>query len=129
MIAWLLAGCQGDEPAAPPAAQDKAIPFQAVIAGNAIRLALDDCAVFRVLPDGSREKVLATDPYPMLSACKVQTIAADGDFITVELGRQAFGAGGCCATEGLWRSRDGVTWERRRNGKWVSPAKPAATPP
>jgi hypothetical protein len=33
--------------------------------------------------------------------------------ITATLGRIAFGAGGCCATGGTYRSRDGRTWEKR----------------
>lgn len=129
LAACLLAGCQGEEPASPPSTVDSAIRFQAVIAGSPIHLALDDCQVFRIAADGLRDKVLTTDPYPMLSACKVQKVSADGDFITVELGRQALGAGGCCATEGLWRSRDGIAWERRHNGRWVKPATPAAGKP
>lgn len=123
LIAMLLAGCQAKAP--PPPATDAATHFQAVVGGAPIHLALEDCEVFLVAPDGGREKVLSTDFYPMLSVCKRQNISADADFITVELGRQAFGAGGCCATEGIWRSRDGKTWERRRNGKWVKPASPA----
>jgi hypothetical protein len=28
------------------------------------------------------------------------------------LGRIAFGAGGCCATGGTYRSKDGVLWKK-----------------
>jgi len=122
LISLLLAACQAKTPPA-PAAADTATHFHAVIGGTPIHLALEDCEVFFVAPDGGREKVLATDFYPMPSVCKIQKAAADAEYITVELGRQAFGAGGCCATEGTWRSRDGKAWERRRAGKWV-PHKP-----
>ncbi len=126
LFAFLLAGCQAETP--PPAAADAATHFHALIGGTPVHLALADCEVFFVAPDGGREKVLSTDFYPMLSVCMRQNVSADADFITVELGRQAFGAGGCCATEGTWRSRDGKTWERRRHGKWGESA-PSAPPP
>lgn len=126
LFAFLLASCQAKAP--PPPATDAATHFRAVIGGTPIHLALEDCEVFFVTADGRREKVLSTDFYPMLSVCKIQNVSADADFITVELGRQAFGAGGCCATEGTWRSRDGKTWERRRNGKWVQPSPPVPPP-
>jgi len=119
----LLAACQAETPPQVQPEADKAEHFHAVIGGTPLHLALEDCEVFFVAPGDKREKVLATDFYPMPSVCKVQKAAADADYITVELGRQAFGAGGCCATEGIWRSRDGKTWERRRAGKWV-PHKP-----
>lgn len=123
LIVLLLAGCQGDAP--PPARVDRATHFRAVVGGTPVHLALEDCTVFFVAPDGRREEVLSTDFYPMLSACKVQEVSANADFIHVELGRQALGAGGCCATGGTWRSRDVRVWERRQKGKWVKPAPPA----
>lgn len=126
LISLLLAACQAKTPPAPAAEVDAATHFRAVIGGMPIHLALEDCEVFFVAPDGGREKVLGTDFYPMSSVCKIQNASADAEFITVELGRQAFGAGGCCATEGTWRSRDGKTWERRRNGKWVKPSQSAS---
>lgn len=124
LFAFLLSGCQAKAP--PPPATDSATHFRAVIGGTPVHLALDDCEVFFVAMDGHREKVLSMDFYPMLSVCKIRNVSADADFITVELGRQAFGAGGCCATDGTWRSRDGKTWERRRNGKWVKATPPAS---
>lgn len=120
----LLTACQADDP--PAARPGPAVHYHAVIGGTPVHLALDDCAVFFVAPDGGREKVLETDFYPMLSACQVQTASADSEHITVELGRMALGAGGCCATEGTWRSRDGRNWERRVAGQWVKPGQEAA---
>lgn len=116
----LLAGCQAEPP------PDTAQHFRAEVQGLPVHLALDDCEVFRVLPDGRRQRVLTTDFYPMLSVCQRQDVTADSDYIRVELGRQALGAGGCCATGGTWRSRDGQDWQRRVQGRWV---EAGATPP
>lgn len=113
-----LAGCQAEPPPAPTV--DRATHFRAEIDGRRIHLALEDCEVFVVQPDGSRQRALTTDVYPMFSACMRQQASVRDGHVVVELGRQAFGAGGCCATEGLWRSRDGTAWERRQAGRWTS---------
>ena len=102
-----------------PMPVDGATHHRLVLGGVPVHLALEDCAVYRVEPDGRSEQVLATDPYPWPTVCKIQRLSADAQLVTVELGRTAVGAGGCCATEGLWRSRDGKRWERRRGDKWV----------
>jgi hypothetical protein len=109
----VLAGCQAEPP------PDTAQHFRAELHGVSVHLALDDCEVFRVLPDGRRERVLTTDFYPMLSVCQRQEVSADAEYVLVQLGRQALGAGGCCATDGTWRSRDGQHWQRRVQGRWV----------
>lgn len=128
LAAWFLAACQAETPSA-PVKEDKAVHFRAVVAGKPVHLALEDCEVFLVAPNGGqREKVLETDFYPMFSACQIQTASADADHITVELGRMAFGASGCCATGGTWRSQDGRTWERRVAGKWVRPGQEVRGP-
>lgn len=105
---------------AQPRPMDRATHHRLVLGGVPVHLALEDCVVYRVEADGRREPVLATDPYPWPTVCKIQKLSVDAQGVTVELGRTAFGAGGCCATEGLWRSRDGKRWERRRAGKWVA---------
>jgi hypothetical protein len=115
----------GAAPVPPPAATDRASHFRAVVGGLPVHLALEDCEVFVVSDDGGREKVLSTDFYPMLSACARQEAASDAEFITVELGRLALGAGACCTTGGQWRSRDGRVWERRHNGRWLPPTSAA----
>jgi len=121
LIMSLLVACQAEAPPTPIEA-DKASHIHAEIDGTLLHLVLQDCEVFFVAADGRRDKVLSTDFYPMPSVCKIQNVATNAQFVTVELGRQAFGTGGCCATAGTWRSRDGKTWERRRNGKWFKPA-------
>lgn len=121
----VLTGCKAQESTAPT--KDNATHFRTEIDGRPIHLALADCEAFIVLPDGRRERVLTTDFYPMISACQRQEASVRDGHVVVELGRQALGAGGCCATEGLWRSRDGMTWERRQSGRWI-PAEPSSKP-
>lgn len=115
-----LTGCDGTEPTA---AAPSGRPFSATLQGRTIHLVLDDCEVFLPGADGKRERVVTTDFYPMFSSCHREEISADGQYITVSLGRMAFGAGGCCATHGVWRTRDGVYWERRERGRWLSPGQ------
>ncbi|MNY77231.1 hypothetical protein D3C86_2170610 [compost metagenome] len=56
--------------------------------------------------------MLAPDFYPMWTACQRQGMAFDAGVLTVTLGRMAFGAGGCCATGGTYRSTDGRNWKK-----------------
>lgn len=127
LLGVLLAGCQGDE--SPSGSEDKATHFRANMGGRPVHLALDHCEVFFVTPDGRRERVLTTDFYPMFSVCQRQEASLNDGYILVQLGRQALGAGGCCATGGVWRSRDGTTWERRQSDRWVSPEPSAPAKP
>jgi hypothetical protein len=116
--AILLGGC--DES---PSTREKSVSegrtFDFILRGNAVRLIVDDCEVFLSGPKGERERVVTTDFYPMFSVCQREKISSDNEFIEVELGRMAFGAGGCCATSGTWRTNDGRNWERRWKGKWL----------
>ncbi len=100
--------------------------FEFVLHGKSIRLAVDDCEVFLVDPKGGRDRVVTTDFYPMFSVCQREEVSAGDDFIRVELGRTALGAGGCCATSGSWRTRDGRAWERRMEGQWLTPEQEQA---
>ena len=115
VILPFLAGCAEE---APPKPGER---FKAVLHGVPVELELRDCEVFLITDEGKREQVLTTDFYPMFSLCMRHEISADPDFVRVTLGRQALGAGGCCATGGTWRSRDGRLWERREGERWVNP--------
>lgn len=128
LLGLTLAGCQGEE--APSDQADQAIHFRATLDGRPVHLALEDCEVFYVPPEGRRERVLSTDFYPMFSVCQRQEASLSDGYILVQLGRQALGAGGCCATGGTWRSRDGRVWERRQADGWVKvePSAPADKP-
>lgn len=125
LLCLVCAGCDADRPrAAAPEQKGRTVDY--VVRGLPVRLLLNDCEVFHVPPRGEPRRVVTTDFYPMFSACQREEISADADYITVFLGRQAFGAGGCCATSGTWRSSDGEHWERRLNGRWLTPSEEEA---
>jgi len=123
-LAAIAIGC-APEPDPPAPARETGKRFSANLHGRSIQLIVDDCEVFLLGADGKRERVVTTDSYPMFSSCEREEISADNEYITVYLGRTAFGAGGCCATSGTWRSRDGGYWERRERGRWMSPEEVA----
>lgn len=116
----------GTVPVAPPAEPDPMaeIPpervFKGLLGGKPVHLAVHDCKVYRAIPKESRESgkdgwqmVLEPDLYPFFTYCDRQSLLADNGVVTVTLGRIAFGAGGCCATGGTYRSRDGELWKKQ----------------
>ncbi len=115
----LLMACEEAPPPKATAPVDNAQHFRFTLHGQAVHLAVDDCTVYLVQADTVRERILKPPSYPLPSICQRQEISADSEYIHVELGRQAFGAGGCCATEGTWRSRNGTDWQRREKHRWV----------
>lgn len=125
-LLWLgmLSDCSPDTPKDDRPASGRSFEF--TVHEKPIRLVLDDCEVFIVDGGDKREKVVTTDFYPMFSVCSREEVSADADYITVDLGRTALGAGGCCATSGMWRTRDGHHWERRVKGRWLSPEEEQA---
>lgn len=118
----------GSVPAPSPAEPDPmaAIPpervFKGLLEGKPVHLAVHDCKVYRAIPKEAREPgkggegdwqmVLEPDLYPFFTYCERQSLQADNGVVTVTLGRIAFGAGGCCATGGTYRSRDGELWKK-----------------
>lgn len=90
--------------------------FKGVLAGEPVFLLLHDCEVYRVETGDKGEvrwqSVLAPDFYPMWTACQRQSMSFEKGALTVTLGRMAFGAGGCCATGGTYRSTDGRNWKK-----------------
>lgn len=117
-----LAGCG---PAPEPALSKEAIAtraapaervFQGMLGGAPVHLLLHDCEVYRVeqRPQGEVhwDSVLAPEPYPFWTACQRQSMDFEDGELTVTLGRMAFGAGGCCATGGTYRTRDGRVWKK-----------------
>lgn len=118
-----LAACDFAEPPAPLSRQAQAtrdaLPeqvFKGVLAGQPVFLLVHDCEVFLVESlekDEVRwEKVLAPEPYPFFTSCQRQSIRHEAGVLSVTLGRMAFGAGGCCATGGDYRSTDGRNWKK-----------------
>ncbi|GAA6121625.1 hypothetical protein Acidovoranil_37310 [Acidovorax sp. FG27] len=88
--------------------------FTGVLAGQAVRLVVRDCEVFRSqsTPAGPTtwERVLAPEPYPFFTRCERQSMSAEAGGVTARLGRMALGAGGCCASGGTYHSGDGRHW-------------------
>ena len=118
-----LAACDFAEPPAPLSRQALATRdapsehvFKGVLAGQPVFLLVHDCEVFLVESldkDEVRwEKVLAPEPYPFFTSCQRQSIRHEAGVLSVTLGRMAFGAGGCCATGGDYRSTDGRNWKK-----------------
>lgn len=89
--------------------------FKGKLSGESTFLLVHDCEVFRVQQEAGAEvtwtSVLVPEFYPFFTACVRQSLTFDGVAVTAKLGRQAFGAGGCCATGGTYRSVDGLNWK------------------
>ncbi|WP_448134027.1 hypothetical protein [Stenotrophomonas rhizophila] len=81
-----------------------------------VELLVKDCKVFQVARGPEQAvaltEVLAPPPYPSFTDCQRQSLRHEDGAVVAVLGRMAFGAGGCCATGGTWRTRDGQTWEK-----------------
>lgn len=122
-----LSGCDFSEQPeeVPPSMSKEAIAtreappelvFKGQLAGQPAYLLVNDCEVFQVEPlaNGGVKwtSVLEPDFYPIWTMCVRQSLAVKAGVLTVELGRQAFGAGGCCASGGVYRSTDGVNWKQ-----------------
>lgn len=120
-----LTGCDQPRVATDAALSPKAVAtrdtpaelkFQGQLAGAATFLLVHDCEVYRVdqSKNGAVEwtSVLAPDFYPFWTACQRESISFQDGELTVTLGRMALGAGGCCATGGTYRSRDGRVWKK-----------------
>jgi hypothetical protein len=136
LAAAALAACGGGARARERAARARADSLEAVIVGaeregrafrgtvggRRVALLVEGCKVYDLgAPGDARgEPVLVPDPYPWPTVCQREHARADSAWVTVTLGRMAFGAGGCCATGGTYRSRDGRVWERELGeGRWA----------
>lgn len=123
----ILPGCDfSEQPKTPPPSMSKEaiatreappeLVFKGELAGKPAWLLVHDCEVFQVEPlaDGgvTWTKVLEPDFYPLWTSCIRQSLKVNAGVVTVELGRQAFGAGGCCASGGVYRSSDGRSWKQ-----------------
>lgn len=122
LAAFSLAGCERppDPRMSKEAIATREAPpervFRGELGGEPQFLLLHDCEVYRV-EHGDKgavhwESVLAPDFYPMWTACQRESMSFDAGVLTVTLGRMAFGAGGCCATGGTYRTVDGRIWKK-----------------
>lgn len=120
ILIFSLSGCSKPEAvvqsaieADPLATANPELVFQGMLNGQPVHLMLNDCKVFRAQPEGNGwQVVLEPDPYPFFTSCVRQTLQYEFGAVTVMLGRMAFGAGGCCATGGRYRSSDGQIWKK-----------------
>lgn len=123
-----LAGCDSSLP--PPPAGSKytaetlatqetpeSLQFKGTLAGKPIHLLMHECKVYKVDPaEGDNVAwtlVLEGDFYPLPTICVRQELTVGKGFIKAFIGRQAFGAGGCCTGTPEYRSTDGLTWKPR----------------
>ena len=51
--------------------------------------------------------------YPLPKRCIVERLEMEGEYLQIEIGTQALGAGGCCTTYAAYRTQNGETWETR----------------
>ncbi|SDB33105.1 hypothetical protein [Pseudomonas sp. NFACC13-1] len=90
--------------------------FKGPLAGQSVHLVVHDCAVYKIEGQSAKDiawtVVLETEPYPFFTRCARQSLSKGEDGVTVELGKMAFGAGGCCATGGTYRTTDGRGWKK-----------------
>jgi len=123
LVVWLFAvlalGACDEPPDETEAAIRSAPPertFKGALAGKPVHLVLHDCKLYAVNAQGRRKigwaKLVEPDPYPFFTYCERQKLWEEKGTVRVTLGRIAFGAGGCCATGGTWRSSDGREWIR-----------------
>lgn len=126
--AGALAGCDSSLPPPPPGSKLNAEAiatrdapaehqFKGTLAGQPIHLLVHECKVYKVDPaEGDNVRwtlVLEGDFDPLPTICVQQSLTESKGVVTAFIGRQAFGAGGCCTGTPEYRSRDGVTWKPR----------------
>lgn len=123
-----LAGCDSSLPPPPAGSRytaetlatqetPEALQFKGTLAGKPIHLLMHECKVYKVDPaEGDNVAwtlVLEGDFYPLPTICVRQELTVGKGFIKAFVGRQAFGAGGCCTGTPEYRSTDGLTWKPR----------------
>lgn len=91
------------------------LQFKGELAGQPVHLLVHECKVYKVEPaEGENVKwtlVLEGDFSLLPTLCVQQRLTESKGVVTAFLGRQAFGAGGCCTGTPEYRSKDGVNWK------------------
>ena len=105
-------------------AAERGLVFRGVVSGQQLAIMVRECKVYNLADkprfDGVRPVLVRPDFYPWPTVCVRESIEGDSAHVTLTIGRQGFGAGGCCATGGTYRSRDGRVWEREGpKGGWI----------
>ncbi|WP_116364677.1 hypothetical protein [Parahaliea mediterranea] len=85
--------------------------------GRVTLFGIKACKVYQSVMSGQArqgwELLFKPAPYPLPQQCVRERLEFDGEYIQVEIGTQAMGAGGCCTHYAAYRSRDGEHWEVR----------------
>jgi len=82
-----------------------------------LQFGIRSCKVFKAVKTKSSmsdwELLFEPAPYVLPQQCVRERLAFDGEYIQIEIGTQAIGAGGCCTNYAAYRSRNGEHWEIR----------------
>jgi len=95
--------------------------FQTHLQGKPVAFLVSNCSVYLLDQSGrkvKRTKVLKPGFYLGFTTCTGQSIRAEGEFVLVTLENRAIGAGGGNTSGGFYRSRDGITWEKKMGDVW-----------
>jgi len=125
MTLTLLTGCD-DTPSQPKLTLEQKLfqdlaphrEFKGELNGQPVHLIVHDCDVYLNEADpesstGARRWTIVLEPefYPSFMQCQRQSLTRVGKTVEAEIGEMAMGAGGCCATGGVFRSTDGRNWK------------------
>lgn len=107
---------QSDEVSPTPTFTSATVGFEADNL-NDYRFGIDNCKVYKLKGGAATnpkwELLFKPAPYALPQQCVRERLDFDGEYIQIEIGTQALGAGGCCTTYAAYRSRDGENWEIR----------------
>lgn len=118
----IFPGCKDTEqsgnkiPSEPPVFTVPVVSLK-VSGGLAIQFGIRNCKVYTATqtkgPQLEWQLLFKPAPYVLPQQCVRESLAFDGQYIQIEIGTQAIGAGGCCTTYAAYRSRNGEDWEIR----------------
>jgi hypothetical protein len=91
--------------------------FQTQLEGRPITFVARDCRIYIRQSGGAETQVLRPGFAFGLARCEAQTIAMERDYVVAQLQTFTFGAG--APTWDVYRSKDGIAWERRFDSRWV----------
>ena len=101
---------------APPAFTTPVVDLHAP-GGKTLRFGIERCKVYRSVKAENTTSPWALlfqpAPYALPQSCVRERLAFDGEYVQIEIGTQAIGAGGCCTNYAAYRSRNGEDWEIR----------------